>query len=181
MAVAPHLRRKLCHRTAEETSVIVRLPKSLAVVVVAGAVLALSLSSGAPPVHATALSTGVGRGAWAQVAELAGPPTAFGDGFGGSVAVSGGTAIVGAPGTATGSDRAYVFHQSTRGWHQVAKLAGSSTAVDDSFGNSLAISGGTAIVGDPDRANSAGRAYVFQESPGLAPGGRAGGLPYRRW
>ena len=89
MAVAPHLRRKLCHRTAEETSVIVRLPKSLAVVVVAGAVLALSLSSGAPPVHATALSTGVGRGAWAQVAELAGPPTAFGDGFGGSVAVSG--------------------------------------------------------------------------------------------
>ena len=46
-----------------------------------------------------------GSEGWHQVAELVGSGTAAGDNFGGPVAVSGGTAVVGAPGAL----RAYVF------------------------------------------------------------------------
>jgi hypothetical protein len=101
---------------------------------------------------------------WKQVVELGGSDTIAGDYFGGSVAVSGTTAIVGAPGHATGAGRAYVFTQTAAGWKQVAELKGSDTVAKDAFGSSVAISGKTAIVGAPSHATlDAGRAYVFTE------------------
>jgi hypothetical protein len=46
---------------------------------------------------------------WGRVAELKGSDTVAGDDFGASVAISGTIALVGAPGHAHGSGRAYVF------------------------------------------------------------------------
>ena len=46
---------------------------------------------------------------WKQVAELKGSDTATNDGFGVSAAISAATAVVGAPGFAGASGRAYVF------------------------------------------------------------------------
>jgi FG-GAP repeat protein len=55
-----------------------------------------------------------------------------------------------------------VFTKTASGWKQAAELKGSDTAVGDEFGFSLAVSGDTAVVGAPNHANAAGRAYVFQ-------------------
>jgi hypothetical protein len=93
------------------------------------------------------------------------------DRFGMSVAVSGDTAVIGAPnegappGTNLGRGVAYVFTRVGGGWIEQAKLIGSDVMVPDKFGFSVAISGDTIVVG----ANLAtvsgkpaqGAAYVF--------------------
>ena len=107
-----------------------------------------------------------GTGGWHQVAELVGSDTAAGDYFGYSIAISGGMVVVGAPGHANGAGRAYVFQEGTRGWHQTAELVGTDTVAGDGFGNSVAVSGGTAVVAAPDHAHYAGRVYLFQEGAG---------------
>jgi hypothetical protein len=104
--------------------------------------------------------------AWSQQAMLrAGDGREF-DNFGFSVAVSGGTLLVGAGGAdvggATAQGAAYVFTRSNGTWQQQAKL----TAGDgfDNFGFSVALSGETALVG-AIRANAErGAAYVFTRS-----------------
>ena len=92
---------------------------------------------------------------WKQTAELKGSDTVAFDDFGGSVAISGTTAVVGE------SDKAYVFIRTATGWKQAAELKGSDTVVGDEFGFSVAISGTTAIVGALGHAGG-GRAYVFE-------------------
>jgi hypothetical protein len=101
---------------------------------------------------------------WHQTAELVGSGTAGDDNFGYSVALSGSTAVVGAPYHSKDAGRAYVFSASASGWHQTAELVGSDTAIGDKFGTSVAVSGSTAVVGAPDHAAYAGRAYVFSGS-----------------
>jgi nucleoside-specific outer membrane channel protein Tsx len=103
-------------------------------------------------------------GGWKQAAELKGSGTAAGDQFGWSVAISGTTAIVGAPYQAGEAGRAYVFIKTAGGWKQAAELNGSDTAAADLFGYSVAISGATAVVGAPIHAEYAGRAYVFTKT-----------------
>ena len=94
--------------------------------------------------------------------------------FGSSVALSGGTALVGAPYVDVGGnvDRgaAYVFVRdpNTGAWSQQAKLTASDGAADDYFGQSVALAGDTALVG-ADRADVGGNAdqgaaYVFVRS-----------------
>ncbi len=51
-------------------------------------------------------------------------------------------------------------------WHQVAELKGSDVVADDSFGDGVAISGGTVVVGAPYHADWRGRAYVFEDGAG---------------
>ena len=109
---------------------------------------------------------------WIQQAELTASDGAQSDGFGVSVAVSGGTAVVGAHAHKVGSNAsqgaAYVFVQSGTTWTQQAELTASDGAADDSFGQSVAVSGGTAVVSAPGRqvgSNvSQGAAYVFVQS-----------------
>jgi hypothetical protein len=108
---------------------------------------------------------------WKQVAELKGSDTVAPDEFGWSVAVSGTTAVVGAPGVrgalGTGANgRAYVFTKRGATWTQTAELEGSDTTGDDYFGNSVAISATTLVVGAPVYGNYAGAAYVFTETGG---------------
>jgi len=84
--------------------------------------------------------------------------------FGGSVAVSGDTVIVGAPyessnatgvngnqsdNTALGSGAAYVFVRNGSNWTQQAYLKASNTGADDQFGFSVAVSGDTVVIGAP--------------------------------
>ena len=92
------------------------------------------------------------------------------DEFGCSVSVSNDYAIVGAyeddvSGTNSGS--AYIFtpnNVNCGDWDQLAKLTASDGAVDDSFGQSVSISGNYAIVGayrDDDSGSNSGSAYIF--------------------
>jgi hypothetical protein len=99
-------------------------------------------------------------GVWKQAAELKGSDTVVGDDFSGSVAISGTTAIVGAPNHAVGG-RVYVFRPTAGVWKQVIELKGSDTVAKDGFGGSVAISGTTAVIGARNHDNLAGRAYVF--------------------
>ena len=100
-----------------------------------------------------------------QLAELKGSDTVAQDDFGYPVAVSGTTAVVGAPGHSEVAGRAYVFARTAAGWKQAAELSGSDTIAGDAFGYSVAVSGATAVVGAPIHGD-AGSAYVFTKIAG---------------
>ncbi|WP_437804351.1 DNRLRE domain-containing protein [Sorangium sp. So ce693] len=81
---------------------------------------------------------------------------------GDAIAMSGDTAIVGAPGSA-----AYVFVKSGGAWTQQARLVPGDGPAGDGFGTSVAISADTAVVGAPWGTGGAGAAYVFVRSGGV--------------
>ncbi len=89
-----------------------------------------------------------------------------GDDFGWSVAVSGSTAVVGAPYANSYAGAAYVFTDSGGSWTQEAELTASDGASGDEFGWSVAISGSTVVVGAPNHYFGIGAAYVFTDSGG---------------
>jgi hypothetical protein len=100
-------------------------------------------------------------GRWKQAAELKGSDTVASDFFGVSVAISGTTAVVGAPYHEGDAGRAYVFTKTAAGvWKQTAELKGSDTVANDWFGISVAVSGTTAVAG----AAVIGWAYVFTKT-----------------
>jgi nucleoside-specific outer membrane channel protein Tsx len=111
---------------------------------------------------------------WSQQAELTASDGAANDGFGVSVAVSGSTALVGSPGhpfsssSGFGPGAAYVFVQSGTTWSQQAELTASDGVAGDFFGYSVALSGGTALVGAAQHKVGSnldqGAAYVFAQS-----------------
>ena len=83
-----------------------------------------------------------------------------------SVAI-GTTAVVGAGGHANNAGTAYVFAKTATGWKQVAELKGSDTVAFDGFGDSVAISGTTIVIGADGHKDNAGRAYVFAKTAGV--------------
>jgi len=136
-------------------------------------------------------------GQWEEVAKLEPNDAAARLFFGASVAISGDTAIVGTgfgtddQGVVTGA--AYIFREIDGQWTQIAKLNADDGQRVDKFGDSVGISGNTAIVGafdaddlslldngpqgclsqdqvdlvaaNPEQINS-GAAYVFREIGG---------------
>ena len=113
---------------------------------------------------------------WSQQAKMLPSDGAQGDQFGGRLAVSGDTAVVGASqdddqGEDSGS--AYVFRRSGTSWCQQAKLLASDGAQGDWFGAwSVAVSGSPAVVAadlDDDRGENSGSAYVFDLGPHNSP------------
>jgi FG-GAP repeat len=89
------------------------------------------------------------------------------DMFGGSVAISGDTAVVGAYGDNGNLGSAYVFVRSGSSWSLQQKLTANDPAPFDLFGVSVAISGDTIVVGATqlDLYNlGQGKAYVFVRS-----------------
>ncbi|HRI68785.1 MAG TPA: FG-GAP repeat protein, partial [Polyangium sp.] len=111
------------------------------------------------------------NGVWTQQQKLAATDGAMGDRFGESVALSLDTVLLGAPGdddNGTDSGSAYVFLRNGTTWTQQAKLTAADGAASDFFGNSVALSGDTAIVGahfDDVGANAdQGSVYVFLRS-----------------
>jgi len=131
---------------------------------------------------------------WTQQAYVKASNTGAGDNFGGSVAVSGDMVVIGATGeggnaagvngdevdnSATYAGAAYVFVRSGTVWTQQAYLKASNPGVGDYFGNSVAVSGDTVVVGAfredsnatrvngdqaDNSAGSSGAAYVFRRS-----------------
>ena len=99
---------------------------------------------------------------WVEEAELLSDDGASFDFFGHSVAISGQTALIGAPNGGAGS--AYIFQYDGIAWNQQAKLTASDAEVADQFGSAVAIADGVALVGayrDDDSGENAGAAYVF--------------------
>lgn len=114
-----------------------------------------------------------GLGNWSQIAKFTADDALPNDNFGLSVAISGKTALIGAPSgdTATFVDvgAAYLFQDDGSGnWNQVAKLtaADAGTFEFDQFGASVALENGTALVGaflDSDGGFFSGSAYLFED------------------
>lgn len=110
------------------------------------------------------------------------------DRFGASVALSGDTLIVGAPGESSAdaanpqsddaidSGAAYVFRRSDTGWQEEAYLKAENLGASDLFGTSVAIDGDTVAVGATGEsstsaslpadngARNSGAVYVFQRT-----------------
>jgi hypothetical protein len=111
-------------------------------------------------------------GSWTQQAKLLASDAQSSDYFGYSVAVSGDTAVIGAYGEDTGGSDAgavYVFTRSGGSWTQQAKLLASDAQSSDYFGDSVAVSGDTAVIGaygEDTGGSYAGAAYVFTRSGG---------------
>ena len=106
---------------------------------------------------------------WAEQAKLIASDGAPGDRFGGSVSISGDTAIVGAYGDGDkgeDSGSAYIFVRNGSTWTQQVKLTASDGAYNDNFGKAVSILGETAIVGAPGAQSSKGAAYVFVREGG---------------
>ncbi|MEO0998173.1 MAG: FG-GAP repeat protein, partial [Pseudomonadota bacterium] len=107
---------------------------------------------------------------WSRQAKLTADDGAAGDQFGGSVALSGETALIGArrdDGNGDGAGAAYVFTRSGAGWSQQIKLTATDGAAGAEFGYSVALSGDTAIVGaakDDHKGDDSGSVYVFTRS-----------------
>jgi hypothetical protein len=94
-----------------------------------------------------------------------------GDLFGSSVAISGGTVVVGAPGFNNQMGASYVFVKPANGWTnmtQTAKLTASNGGIDNFFGQAVAINAGTIAVGAPValKNNPPPTAYVFVQPLG---------------
>jgi FG-GAP repeat len=128
-----------------------------------------------------------GAGGWAtatQTAKLVASNGEVEEGLGASVAISGETIVVGAPGRKSGSGvdagGAYVYSEPAGGWGakaeqtETAELYNSEDVALYSFGTSVAISGETIVVGTPffrDYGQSLsppadGAAFVFLEPAG---------------
>ena len=99
---------------------------------------------------------------WGEVKKLTASDAQAGDQFGGSVAVSGDTAVVGT----IFKDAAYVVQRDEGGadnWGEVKKLSG---AAGTRFGTTVAVSGDAVVVGA--FLTGTGAAYLFQRDQGGA-------------
>lgn len=116
-------------------------------------------------------------GSWIQTQKLIADDGEALDGFGTSVTLGGGTALIGAPEAAIGANgyqgAAYMFTASGGTWVQSAKFTASDGKSGDGFGDWVALDGATALIGAYGATvganNGQGAAYFFDQSDlGLA-------------
>jgi len=107
--------------------------------------------------------------AWIEQQRLLASDGAKDDRFGGSVAISGDVALVGAADNdnQNGKDAgaAYVFRRDGSTWYEDAKLLASDGAGDDTFGAGLDLDGDLAIIGSPrdnDSGASSGSVHIYR-------------------
>jgi hypothetical protein len=115
-----------------------------------------------------------GADKWGQVTKLTASDAEDQDWFGISVSISGDTVVVGASGEdGAGTDRgaAYVFERNQDGadaWGQVTKLVTSDAEDSEYFGDTVAISGDTVVVGasgEDGAGTDRGAAHIFALQP----------------
>ncbi len=101
---------------------------------------------------------------WSGQVEIAGSDA--GDGFGSSAAIvvgsSTATAVVGAVGYNSYQGIAAAFTRSGTAWSQQGTMTATDGAADNYFGNQVALSGTTAVVGAFGHNSYTGAAYVFR-------------------
>jgi FG-GAP repeat len=91
---------------------------------------------------------------------------ATGDTFGNSVAISGNIIVIGTPGANSSRGIVFIYKRGATGWNPIRTLTDPGNGENDSFGDSVAISHGTVIVGAPytagaGGASQAGAAYLY--------------------
>jgi hypothetical protein len=109
---------------------------------------------------------------WTQQARLMSDSVTDSVGFGGSVAIDGDTAVIGAPRSDVGGNldqgTAHVFIRSGSTWTEAARLTASGGRSMDSFGTAVSVSDDTVVVGahaaDVGANMDQGAAYVFARS-----------------
>lgn len=124
-------------------------------------------------------------GSWTQQATLAASDAQTGYKFGLSLAVSNTTALIGSPNYGPRSGAVYAFTQSGGNWQQTAEIKTARKLRGILFGESVSLSGTTAVVGAYRSAKYLGAGYVFvqgttastwtQSAELLASDGQAGG------
>ena len=108
------------------------------------------------------------------------------NGYGSSVAISGGTVVAAAPWTGTNHGLVYVFSNESGSWQQVAVLSSANPQPNDLFGADVDIDGNTLVVGAPGTRAGAWifqrnltptfqLAFTFSEDGAVAPGPQPGG------
>lgn len=116
--------------------------------------------------------------AWTQQAYLKAANSGADDLFGYSVAIQTNTIVVGAPGENSDTDgvnsipnvgagnagAAYVFVRAGNTWTQQAYLKSNNSLANDTFGDSVAISLDTLVVGASGEGFTSGAAYVFNRT-----------------
>ena len=113
---------------------------------------------------------------WTRKAELTASDGLAGDHFGVLVALSGSTAVVGAPChpsqdwlcESPGPGAAYVYAETGGAWSQQAMLTPSDGKASDEFGSAVAVSGSTAVVGAPCHPAPTGFPCYQNPGPGAA-------------
>lgn len=94
--------------------------------------------------------------------------------FGSTVAISGETIVIGAPGTRVGNrnkqGQAYIFVKPGGGWASTAsataRLSDGNGSANDKFGFAVAIDGDTVVIGTPNASQRKGEVHVY-----VKPGG----------
>ena len=104
---------------------------------------------------------------WVQTARLTASDGATSQLFGFSVTALADLLVVGAPGDRNATGAAYVFERRAGAWTQTGKLGASDAAPLRRFGNSVAATDNTIVVGAlADGGPHAGGAYVFERRDG---------------
>ncbi len=106
---------------------------------------------------------------WAELIELRVASPTYSAKLGWSVAIAGDTAIIGAPESKSGGvnvidGATYVFEKIGGVWTEAAKLVADDGQDGDRFGQSVAISGNTLVIGSDkvaDLGGDSGAAYIF--------------------
>lgn len=140
-------------------------------VAVDGDLAVVGASSGGPSSEGIALIYERAASGWTLVQEISAVDGGMWDYFGGAVAIAGETIFVGAIGQTQAGYMAgavYVFTRSGDTWVQSDKLLPGDAAPYQSFGQSLAASGDTLLVGSyaDDPYTDAGAVYVFEPDGG---------------
>jgi hypothetical protein len=103
---------------------------------------------------------------WTEQQKLVASDGAADDWFGFRLAASGDTLVIAAPygdDNGNSSGAAYVFRYSGSSWNEIQKLVPSDGSDGDRFGRSVAIQGGTIMVGaDQHGSGGPGALYVFR-------------------
>jgi len=97
---------------------------------------------------------------WSLQATITDPGGDTGDTFGNAVAISSTTLVVGGYCDTENVGAVYIFHHSGSSWIQQAKLEDPAGNPGDNYGNAVAVSGTTALVGAVDAA------YVYTNQAG---------------
>ena len=108
---------------------------------------------------------------WSEEAKLVASDAGPGDEFGRAVAIDGEIAAVGAPGkggSLAGAGRVYVYEAIGGSWLETAVLESPNATLDGEFGQSVALSEDTLIVGawlEDELGINSGAGYAFRRDP----------------